>query len=118
MCRVRLVGGLGRDHREQLHQGTLLGVVRDHRGHPHERIGRAFRAAWRALGLELVAESDAIAANTLSAVRYPAGIDATLLGRVAAEGVVIAGGVATAIALNTEGDPMPGTFGPGTVRGP
>jgi hypothetical protein len=33
-------------------------------------------------------------------------------------GVVVAASVTTVIALNVEGSPMPGTFGPGIVRGP
>jgi alanine-glyoxylate transaminase/serine-glyoxylate transaminase/serine-pyruvate transaminase len=35
----------------------------------------------------------ALAANTLSAVRYPSGIDAALVGAIAAQGVVVAGGL-------------------------
>jgi alanine-glyoxylate transaminase/serine-glyoxylate transaminase/serine-pyruvate transaminase len=36
-------------------------------------------------------------ANTLSALRYPAGVDASLVGRVIAKGVVVAGGLHPAI---------------------
>ncbi len=59
----------------------------------HERIARAFRAAFRAMGLSLVPLRDDLAASTLSAVYYPEGVDASLVGRVRAEGVVIAGGL-------------------------
>ena len=59
----------------------------------HARMAAAFRAAWRALGLEMLPASESIAATTLSAVYYPAGVDAALIGRVRAEGVAIAGGL-------------------------
>lgn len=59
----------------------------------HERVGNAFRAAWTALGLELVPATQEVAANTLSAVYYPAGVDASLPVRVKDEGVVVAGGL-------------------------
>src|SRR5262249_47721595 len=59
----------------------------------HARVAAAFRAAWRALGLATLPARDAIAANTLSAVYYPDGVDASLVGRARAEGVAIAGGL-------------------------
>jgi alanine-glyoxylate transaminase/serine-glyoxylate transaminase/serine-pyruvate transaminase len=59
----------------------------------HDRLGRAFRAALRALGLRILPLRDDLAASTLSAVYYPEGVDASLVGRVRAEGVVIAGGL-------------------------
>lgn len=59
----------------------------------HRRTARAFRAAWEALGMKLLPLREDLAAHTLSAVCYPAGVDASLVGRVKAEGVVIAGGL-------------------------
>jgi alanine-glyoxylate transaminase/serine-glyoxylate transaminase/serine-pyruvate transaminase len=59
----------------------------------HRRAAAAFRAGCRALGLSLLPSSDAITANTLSAVYYPAGVDAALVGRMRAEGIAIAGGL-------------------------
>jgi alanine-glyoxylate transaminase/serine-glyoxylate transaminase/serine-pyruvate transaminase len=59
----------------------------------HARMAAGCRAAWRALGLAMLPASDAVAANTLSAVYYPAGVDAALIGRVRAEGIIIAGGL-------------------------
>jgi alanine-glyoxylate transaminase/serine-glyoxylate transaminase/serine-pyruvate transaminase len=59
----------------------------------HRRLAGAFRAAFQALGLTLVPAREAITANTLSAVYYPEGVDVSLVGRVKAEGVVIAGGL-------------------------
>ena len=59
----------------------------------HARQAAAFRAAWRALGLSVLPARDELAANTLSAVYYPDGVDAGLVGRVRAEGIAIAGGL-------------------------
>src|SRR4029077_10480375 len=53
----------------------------------------AFRAGCRALGLAPLPAHEEIAASTLSAFYYPAGVDATLVGRVRAEGIAIAGGL-------------------------
>ncbi len=59
----------------------------------HARQAAGFRAACRALGLAMLPARDAIAANTLSAFYYPSGVDAALVGRVRAEGIVMAGGL-------------------------
>jgi alanine-glyoxylate transaminase/serine-glyoxylate transaminase/serine-pyruvate transaminase len=59
----------------------------------HERVAKAFRAAWRALGLTPVPKSDAISAHTMSAVWYPDGVDASFVGRAREQGVVLAGGL-------------------------
>jgi alanine-glyoxylate transaminase/serine-glyoxylate transaminase/serine-pyruvate transaminase len=59
----------------------------------HVRIAGAFRAAWRALGLSMLPKRDEIAAHTMSAVFYPEGVDASFVGRVREEGVVLAGGL-------------------------
>ena len=63
----------------------------------HERAARAMRAAWRAMGLTLVPLREELTANTLSAVRYPQGVDTTLVGGILDEGVVVAGGLHPAI---------------------
>src|SRR5262249_829319 len=59
----------------------------------HARQAAAFRAACRALGLAFLPAREAIAASTLSAVFSPAGIDATLVGRMPEQGIAIAGGL-------------------------
>jgi len=59
----------------------------------HQRTAGAFRAAWKALELKLLPTSVDHAATTLSALFYPAGVDASLVGAVRKEGVVIAGGL-------------------------
>jgi alanine-glyoxylate transaminase/serine-glyoxylate transaminase/serine-pyruvate transaminase len=73
--------------------GLLLeaGVAKRIEG--HSRTARAFRAAWRAMELNEVPTKSAHAAHTLSAVYYPQGVDAKLIGAVRKEGVVIAGGL-------------------------
>jgi alanine-glyoxylate transaminase/serine-glyoxylate transaminase/serine-pyruvate transaminase len=73
--------------------GQLLDEGIEARFARHGRMAGAFRAACRALGLAMLPARDAIAANTLSAFYYPDGVDATLVGRVRAEGIAIAGGL-------------------------
>lgn len=58
----------------------------------HQRLAEAFRAAWSALGLTAL-PAHGLEANTLSAIRYPSGVDASLVKAVAAQGVVLAGGL-------------------------
>lgn len=59
----------------------------------HARMADAFRAAFEALGLRLIATQRPLASNTISAIYLPEGVDGTLVGRVREEGVVIAGGL-------------------------
>ena len=59
----------------------------------HERGARALQAAWSTLGLRPVPTRERNAAHTLSALHYPAAVDASLVARVAAHGVTIAGGL-------------------------
>ncbi len=63
----------------------------------HDRAAAAMNAAWDALHLERVPVRGDLRAHTLSALRYPAGTDAALIGRVLERGVVIAGGLHPAI---------------------
>jgi len=63
----------------------------------HERGARALRAAWSALGLRPVPARAQNAASTLSALRFPAGVDASLVARVAERGVYVASGLHPAI---------------------
>ncbi len=59
----------------------------------HARLARAFRAGLGALALALVPTREELAASTLSAVYYPRGVDASLVGAVGEEGVTIATGL-------------------------
>ena len=58
-----------------------------------ERVGRAMRGAWHALGLELVPVREALAAHTLSAIWKPVEEGVDLAGRIGARGVTVAGGL-------------------------
>lgn len=58
----------------------------------HKSAAEAMRRAWRALGLELLGPEE-FASNALSAIRYPAGVDATLPSLIGKHGVVVAGGL-------------------------
>jgi alanine-glyoxylate transaminase/serine-glyoxylate transaminase/serine-pyruvate transaminase len=58
----------------------------------HQVCADRLRKAWQELGLELLCKNE-LAANTLSAIRFPRGVDASLVKAVAARGVIIAGGL-------------------------
>lgn len=67
----------------------------------HRRLARAFRAGIAALGLSQVPTEESHAANTLTAPRYPDGIDGSrLLTRIRQGGVVLAGGLHPQIATD------------------
>lgn len=74
-----------------LHQ--ILEEGMDNRFERHRFHARAFRAGIRALGLTQIPVREELAAPTLSAPYYPAGIDASLPAAVAEEGVLVAGGL-------------------------
>jgi alanine-glyoxylate transaminase / serine-glyoxylate transaminase / serine-pyruvate transaminase len=59
----------------------------------HERAAIGMRRAWQSMGLDLLPSSKNIAANTLSAVRYPRGIDPSLVQRIVDKGIIVAGGL-------------------------
>jgi alanine-glyoxylate transaminase/serine-glyoxylate transaminase/serine-pyruvate transaminase len=58
----------------------------------HERIAAQFHAAWKSMGLEHLPK-EGLRAHTLSALLYPSGVDATLVGKIAKHGVTVAGGL-------------------------
>lgn len=58
----------------------------------HQKAAQAMRAAWSQLGLEHLGPTS-FAANTLSALRYPAGVDANLVASIAQHGAIVAGGL-------------------------
>jgi alanine-glyoxylate transaminase / serine-glyoxylate transaminase / serine-pyruvate transaminase len=80
---------------------TALGEILEHgieaRIEAHARAAAELRNAWRALGLRFVPKTDAVTGNTLSVLLYPEGIDATLLPKIAARGVIVAGGLHPAV---------------------
>ena len=61
------------------------------------RAAAALRAAWKTLGLRLVPKTEEVTGNTLSVLLFPEGIDASLLPRIAARGVTVAGGLHPAV---------------------
>lgn len=77
--------------------GHLLAEGMEARFTRHARLAGAFRAGMTALGLSQLPASNELAANALSAIRYPAGVDAGLVKAVGAQGVSIAGGLHPAL---------------------
>ena len=72
----------------------ILAEGMEQRFNRHRKIGRAFRAAVKAAGLDMIPANDDSAANTLSAPFYPDGVAAgDFLGAASAEGVILAGGL-------------------------
>ncbi len=63
----------------------------------HARIGNAFKAAVKVLGLKQVPVRPELYATTLSAIYYPEGVDASMLKQVDEAGVIVAGGLHPAI---------------------
>jgi len=76
--------------------GEILADGIEARIEAHARAAAALRAAWSVLGLRSIPVSG-VAANTLSALFFPDGIDASLLPRIAARGVTVAGGLHPAV---------------------
>ena len=64
----------------------------------HQVLAKAFRVGIKSLQLETIANSEKIAANTLTAAYYPKGIDGgELLKKIAKNDVIIAGGLLSEI---------------------
>jgi len=76
--------------------GEILENGMEARFEAHARAAAAMRAAWSALGLRSVPRQDALG-NTLSVLLFPEGVDASLLPRIAARGVTVAGGLHPAV---------------------
>lgn len=73
--------------------GEILENGIDARVALHQRVGRAMRAAWRALGLELVAARPELSADTLSAIWKPVDPQIDVVSPIGAHGVQVAGGL-------------------------
>ncbi len=85
---VNLITALRTSLRIILKEGMPARVER------HRKIGRAFRSAMKALGLEMIPENETVAANTLSATYFPDGYDGSmLLAEARRAGVILAGGL-------------------------
>jgi len=73
-------------------EGILARVKR------HQELARAFRAGISSLNLEILPETSQIAANTLTAIYYPKGIDGSaLLSKIANKDIIVAGGLLSEI---------------------
>ena len=84
---VNLVCALEASLQELLAEGMEARFAR------HARMALAFRAAWRALGLQMLPLTEEGAAHTLSALYYPEGVDAGVLRCIRQEGAILAGGL-------------------------
>ena len=73
--------------------GQILDEGMEARFARHEQGAKAFRAAMSAMGMGFVPVREGLCASTLSAPWYPEGIDTGVLKLIAAEGVVLAGGL-------------------------
>ncbi len=78
-----------------LHQILAEGL--DARIARHKRLSDAFKAGIAAMGLTQVPVRSEIAATTMSAMYFPDGIDAGLIGKIRERNVVVAGGIYPAI---------------------
>ncbi len=88
---VNLVYALHESLRQILAEGVDARVAR------HKRNSDAFKAGLQAIGLKQVPARADIAATTMSAIYYPDGVDAKILGKARERGVVLAGGLHPAI---------------------
>jgi alanine-glyoxylate transaminase/serine-glyoxylate transaminase/serine-pyruvate transaminase len=73
--------------------GQILEEGMDARFKRHELGAQAMRAGLKAMGMSFVPVREELCASTLTAPWYPEGVDASVLGRIAAEGAVLAGGL-------------------------
>lgn len=84
---VNMVYALHESLRQILAEGIPARVAR------HKRLSDAFKAGIGALGLMQVAVRPEIAATTMTAVYFPNGVDAKLIGKIRERNVVVAGGI-------------------------
>jgi len=91
---VNLIRALGVSLDEILATSNNYVEAMDKRFLAHRVAGNAIRQAIKALGLRLVAVREGIEANTISAIRFPAGVTGpALLPKIKANGVELAGGL-------------------------
>jgi alanine-glyoxylate transaminase/serine-glyoxylate transaminase/serine-pyruvate transaminase len=84
---VNLIWALNISLAQILQEGMAERVAR------HQRLSDACKAGITALGMGQVPVSSEVAAATLTAPRYPEGVDGSILGRINDEGVILAGGL-------------------------
>lgn len=88
---VNLVYALHESLRQILAEGMDKRVAR------HKKMSDAFKAGVNAIGLKQVAVRPDVAATTMTAPYFPDGIDAKVIGKIRERGVVVAGGLHSAI---------------------
>jgi len=81
--------------------GQILEEGLDARFARHKRLSALFKDAMKSAGLRQVPVSAHKAASTMTALYYPDGQDASLLGRIAQSGVILAGGLHPEIKART-----------------
>lgn len=88
---VNLVYALHESLRQILAEGLDKRIAR------HKKLSDAFKAGAQAIGLKSVPVRNEVAATTMSALYYPDGIDAKVMGKIKERGIIVAGGLHTAI---------------------
>ncbi len=88
---VNMIYALHESLRQILAEGLEARIAR------HRRLSDAFKAGAAAIGLRPVPVRPEIAATTMSALYFPDGIDAKLIGKIRERNVVVAGGIYAAI---------------------
>ena len=73
--------------------GQILEEGMDARFERHRRVSRSVKAAVAALGMAQVPATAEVAARTLTAPCFPAGVDRSVLARINEAGVILAGGL-------------------------
>ena len=84
---VNLIWSLNISLGQIVEEGMAARVIR------HRRLSKAFKEAAGAMGFRQVPTGEDHAADTLTALYYPDGVDATILGRIGQFGVIVAGGL-------------------------
>ena len=88
---VNLIYALHESLRQILAEGLDKRIAR------HKKLSDAFKAGTQAIGLKPLPLRGEIAATTMSALYYPDGTDAKVMGKIKERGIVVAGGLHTAI---------------------
>ncbi|MCA9319347.1 MAG: alanine--glyoxylate aminotransferase family protein [Planctomycetes bacterium] len=83
---------------EILAQGADVRTAMDACFAAHERTAAALRGVWKTLGLHALPARPELAANTLSALRYPKGMGPEVVAAIGKRGVIVAGGLHQALA--------------------
>jgi len=85
---VNLIVALNEAERQIIDEGVEAVLAR------HTAFSKCFQGAMREIGLEFVAVSEESLATTITAVKYPKGVEAkALLGKIKERGVILAGGL-------------------------